>query len=238
GGGAGRARRRSLTVGLWAKGAGSEMAAVGPAGDADLGVVDEAALLEGLDAGNDVAARTVPGVVPDGALVSVVDVVAAAIVRREDNIAAGGEQLGDEGELRGRGGRRPAVDVQDQRILLFLAEVGRVDDHAIFFEIVGSWPFETFGLAKVERGNVAVEIGEALWGIVGRRHVVELGRLPRGDARESNFAFAADKSVDPEKPGGIDVAQVEFFRRTAKGLQPKRSLRAVVAADQKRIVIR
>src|SRR6202030_559085 len=59
---------------------GSHVAAVGPAGDCDLVFVDVAEFFQGIDPGNYVAAGAVAGVIPDGVLVGVAEVVAAAIV--------------------------------------------------------------------------------------------------------------------------------------------------------------
>src|SRR5882672_5277186 len=60
---------------------GGHIAAVGPAGHPDFIFVDETQLLERIDAGYDVATRTVASIVPDSALVGVAEIVAAAIVR-------------------------------------------------------------------------------------------------------------------------------------------------------------
>src|SRR6266851_3160377 len=60
---------------------GGHVSAVGPAGHPDFIFVDETQLLERIDAGHDVATRTIAGIVPDGALVGVAEIVAAAIVR-------------------------------------------------------------------------------------------------------------------------------------------------------------
>ena len=87
---------------------------------------------------------------------------------------------------------------------------------------------------------LCVEICQAARRVVGRGHVVELGRLRGRRAGEGDVALAADEGVDPERPGGIDVAEIEFFRRGGVGaerLKPHRSLRGVVAADEDRVAV-
>src|SRR6266850_3190692 len=59
---------------------GRHVSAIGPTGHPDSIFVDETQLLERIDAGHDVATRTVAGIVPDSALVGVAEIVAAAIV--------------------------------------------------------------------------------------------------------------------------------------------------------------
>src|SRR6266850_7293978 len=54
---------------------GRHVAAVGPTGHPDFIFVDETQLLEPVDAGYDVATRTVAGIVPDSALVGVAEIV-------------------------------------------------------------------------------------------------------------------------------------------------------------------
>ena len=77
------------------------VAAVGPAGDGDAALVHEAELLDGGQPGHHVLARALAPVLDDGALVGVAEVVAAAIIRLKDDVAAGGDALGQRRERLG-----------------------------------------------------------------------------------------------------------------------------------------
>src|SRR5882672_6668731 len=143
-----------------------------------------------------------------------------------------GHELRKETELRGGRSCRPAMNNQDQRIFSTFLKSRRVDDYPILLEIIGPFPFKPLRFAQCERGDFMVEIGETLRRISHGRHVIQLGRLRRRAAGESDIALAADESIHPKSPGWTDVTERQLLRGAVKRLHPKRSLRGVVAADQ------
>src|SRR6266850_3982994 len=118
-----------------------------------------------------------------------------------------GHELRKETELRGGRSCGPAMNNQDQRILSFLLEIRRVDEYPILLEIIGPLPFKPLRSAQRERGDFMIEIREALRSIIRGRHIVQLRRLGRGAAGESDIALAPDEGIHPETPGRTDVAE-------------------------------
>src|SRR6267378_5565734 len=147
----------------------------------------------------------------------------------------GGHELRKKTELRRGRSSRPAMNNQHQRIFSFVLKIGRVNDYPILLEIVGPFPFEPLRSAQGERGDFMIEIGEALRNIRHGRHVIQLGRLRRRDAGESDIALAADESIHPKSPGWTDVTERQLLRGAVKRWQAERSLRGVVGAEQQRI---
>src|SRR6267143_1075795 len=136
----------------------------------------------------------------------------------------GGHELRKETELRRGRSRRTAMNNQDQWIFSPFLKIRRVDKYPILLEIVGAFPFKPLRFAQGERGDFMVEIGEALRNISHGRHIIELGRLRRRAAGESDIALAADEGIHPKAPGWTDVTERQFFRGAAQRLHPKRSL--------------
>src|SRR5271154_7601937 len=93
-------------------------AAIRPSAHSDVILIDGAALLEYGKAGHDVLARSRPRVIPDGGLIGVAKVIAAAVVGFEDQPALGGKELREAGPGLFRAGCWPSVDVKHERIFL------------------------------------------------------------------------------------------------------------------------
>ena len=110
---------------------------------------------------------------------------------------------------------------QHQRIFAVFLKVGRIEKDAVFRETIRPEPLELFSFAEGQRGDLVIEIGKTSWRVVGRAHVIELGRLGRGDPSKSDLALAADKNIHPEGPRGADIAQREFFRSASERLEPQ-----------------
>ena len=77
----GGAGNRCLPDGVMAYQPASHITAIGPAGDGDAAFINNPFGLDRFESGHDIPARSVAGVVEDGALIGVPEVVAAAIVR-------------------------------------------------------------------------------------------------------------------------------------------------------------
>ena len=196
------------------------VAAVRPSRNGDPIVIDLRALLQRGDSRHHIASRSGAGIVVDGVLVLVAEVVAAAIVRGEDDPAARGHRLRRETE-RSRGRRlRAAVYQKHERIFFRCVEVGRVDDDAIFIEAV-VLPRDPFDFAKVARRDLVVVRRQSPRLCIDRRHVIQLARMLRLTAGERDRAVAADVHVDPERPRRTDVAEVELARGATDGLEPE-----------------
>ena len=86
--GDGRPGHRGLPAVVMADQPGRHVSAVGPAGDGDSLFVHEAALFQRLKPGHHVLAGALAPVADDGAHVGVAAVVAAAVVRLENDLAA------------------------------------------------------------------------------------------------------------------------------------------------------
>src|SRR4029077_14585065 len=158
----------------------------------------EAPFLKRIDPCDDVAPRTVAGVVPDGALVGVAQVVAAAVIGREDHVSVSSHELRKKAELPGGRSCRPAMNNQYERILAVLLKIRRVEKYAVFLETVRPFPFESLGFAKRQRGDFVIEVGQTPRFVRRGRHVIQLRRLRWRASRKGDIAFGADEGIHPE----------------------------------------
>ena len=110
------------------------VAAVRPSADGDAIGVDESALLHRVDAGDHIASGPGAGVVRDGNRVAIAEVVAAAVIRLENDPVMRGERLRQKCKARRCRRARSAVDVQHEWIFSRGVEARRINEHSVFIE--------------------------------------------------------------------------------------------------------
>src|SRR5207244_1848071 len=131
----------------------------GPAGNGHAARIDEAALAHRLDPGHDIACRPAARVVDDGPLVGVAQVVAASVIGLENDVAARGQELRHIGKGLARSHGWPAMDSEDQRVLLRGVEIGWIGEDTVLAKTVGALPVDRFYLAQVIAGDLMIEVG-------------------------------------------------------------------------------
>jgi len=160
--------------------------------------------------------RDPPGIVKDGRFKFVPEVVAAAIIRLEDDPFLRGQQLGAARKRFLRRGPGTAVDIEDEGVLAAGGEIGRIGDDAVHVETVVI-PFHRFGAAEFEGCGCLIEIGDALGLGGGGRQVVQFGGMLGLGSGEGQFAGWTHRSVEPEGRGGDDLAEVDAARLAVNG---------------------
>src|SRR6185312_8604311 len=136
-----------------------------------------------------IAPGTVAGIAEDRLLICVAEIRAAAIVRLEHDETLCRQVLRECGEADRRSSPRPAVNLQDQRILLTRGVSGGVGHDAVFMKMSRPLPVEAFRAAERELIHPAIEIRQAARLCVRGRKIIQLALAIVGARNERNLAL-------------------------------------------------